>query len=390
MNYNRCDKIACDNKMRKRVLKVVIPSLQEISMIVNYLIDISRKTDSSISLPSIISLEEFSAYLHFELLRSAVFKKMSTKPFRSFLIEYGMLSDEKDDSAYRSFCARLLTFRVEKTKDYKDAVADRLPDFNKDDGLKSKRDGLSMNLAHFAQFQILQDMNVEKGQSAYRFHDYKNYKNRDIVDYYAEYDRDLYKNIINNETFSDDKSLWAAKAISLDMLEHERGSEFLYRLAAVFSEQSNKTYEELYQIYSPFIELLIGNDNISFPISQGQKRVITVSRHPILFLDRYLTAIPGWDKMQRDKEINKLEVMGCISTMILGWCGKEDLDQSEDELIGELYQTIKTEYPIFNAYGISQRTSSFIREWRGKTLTYYRKLVGEIFMPRRDKRTSKG
>lgn len=372
------------------MLKVVIPSLKEISVIVNFLISIFNETDSSISLPSIISLEEFSAYLHFELLRSAVFKKMSTKPFRSFLIEYGMLLDEKDDSAYRSFCARLQMYRAEKAKDYKDADADRLPDFNKDDGLKSKRDGLSMNLAHFVQFQMLQDLNVEKGQSAYRFHDYKNYKNRDIVNYYAEYDRAIYKNIINNETFSDDKSLWAAKAINMDLLEHERGSEFLYRLADIFSEQSNKTYEELYQIYSPFIEPLIGIYNISVFNSQGQEKVLTVSRHPILFLDRYLTAIPGWDKMQRDEEIHKLKVMGCISTMILSWCGKEDLDQSEDELIGELYQTIKTEYPIFDAYGISQRASSFTREWRGKTLTYYRKLAGEIFMPRRDKRTSKG
>ena len=372
------------------MLKVVIPSLKEISVIVNFLISIFNETDSRISLPSIISLEEFSAYLHFELLRSAVFKKMSTKPFRSFLIEYGMLQDENDDSAYRSFCARLQMLRAEKAKDYKDAVADRLPDFNKDDGLKSKRDGLSMNLAHFAQFQMLQDMNVEKGQSPYRFHDYKNYKNSDIVDYYAEYDRALYKNIINNETFSDDKSLHVAKAISLNDLELDRGSEFLYRLAAVFSEQSNKTYEELYQIYFPFIELLIGNDNISVLNSQGQKRVITVSRHPILFLDRYLTAIPGWDKMQRDKERNKLIEMDCISTMILDAFDKQDLDKSEDALIDELYQTIKTEYPIFDAYGISQRTSSFTREWRGKTLTYYRKLAGEIFMPRRDKRTSKG
>lgn len=50
--------------------------------------------------------------------------------------------------------------------------------------------------------------------------------------------------------------------------------------------------------------------------------------------------------MQRDEEIHKLMVMGCISTMILSRYGKEDLDQSEDELIDELYQTAKTEYPI--------------------------------------------
>lgn len=368
---------------------MVIPSLQKISKIVDRMIYNSNEIGSNISLPSIISLEELSAYLHFELLRSAVFRKMSTKPFRSFLIKYGMLSDESDDSAYRYFCARLQMFRAEKAKDYKDAVADRLPAFNKDDGLKSKRDGLSMNLVHFVQFQMLQDMNVEKGQSAYRFHDYKNYKNSDIIDYYTEYDMALYKNIINNETFSDDRSLLAANAISLDNLEQERGSEFLYRLAAAFSEQKNKTYEELYQMYFPFIELLIGNDNISVSNSQGQKRVITVSRHPILFLDRYLTAIPGWDKMQRDKERNKLMAMDCISTMILDAFDKQDLDQSEDELIDELYQTIKTEYPIFAAYGISQRASGFTREWNGKTLTYYRKLTGEIYIPRRDKRTSK-
>lgn len=225
---------------------MVIPSLQKISKIVDRVIYNSKEIGSSISLPSIISLEEFSAYLHFELLRSAVFRKMSTKPFRSFLIKYGMLSDESDDSAYRYFCARLQMFRAEKAKDYKDAVADRLPAFNKDDGLKSKRDGLSMNLVHFVQFQMLQDLNVEKGQSAYNFHDYKNYKNSDIVDYYAEYDRALYKNIVNNEALSDDKGLWAAKAISLDTLEHDRGEEFLYRLAVVFSEQKNRTYEELY------------------------------------------------------------------------------------------------------------------------------------------------
>lgn len=369
---------------------MVIPSLQEISEIVDRMIYNFNVIGSSVSLPSIISLEEFSAYLHFELLRSAVFRKMSTKPFRSFLIKYGMLSDENDDSAYRYFCARLQMFRAEKAKDYKDAVADRLPAFNKDDGLKSKRDGLSMNLAHFVQFQMLQDLNVEKGQSAYNFHDYKNYKNSDIVDYYAEYDRALYKNIVNNEALSDDKGLWAAKAISLDTLEHDRGEEFLYRLAVVFSEQKNRTYEELYQIYYPFIQLLIGCASIPVSTPQVQEGKIIVSRHPILFLDRYLTAIPGWDKMQRDEEIHKLMVMGCISTMILSRYGKEDLDQSEDELIDELYQTAKTEYPIFDAYGISQRTSSFTREWKGKTLTYYRKLTGEIYIPRRDKRTSKG
>ena len=70
---------------------MVIPSLQKISKIVDRVIYNSKEIGSSISLPSIISLEEFSAYLHFELLRSAVFRKMSTKPFRSFLIKYGML-----------------------------------------------------------------------------------------------------------------------------------------------------------------------------------------------------------------------------------------------------------------------------------------------------------
>mgnify|MGYP004563021855 FL=1 len=192
------------------------------------------------------------------------------------------------------------------------------------------------------------------------------------------------------QALSDDKSLWAAKAISLDTLEHDRGEEFLYRLAVVFSEQKNRTYEELYQIYYPFIQLLIGSAPIPVSTPWGQEREIIVSRHPILFLDRYLTAIPGWDKMQRDEEIHKLMVMGCISTMILSRYGKEDLDQSEDELIDELYQTVKTEYPIFDAYGISQRTSGFTREWKGKTLTYYRKLTGEIYIPRRGKRTSKG
>lgn len=95
---------------------MVIPSLQKISKIVDRVIYNSKEIGSSISLPSIISLEEFSAYLHFELLRSAVFRKMSTKPFRSFLIKYGMLSDESDDSAYRYFCARLQMFRAEKAK----------------------------------------------------------------------------------------------------------------------------------------------------------------------------------------------------------------------------------------------------------------------------------
>lgn len=52
---------------------MVIPSLQKISKIVDRVIYNSKEIGSSISLPSIISLEEFSAYLHFELLRSAVF-----------------------------------------------------------------------------------------------------------------------------------------------------------------------------------------------------------------------------------------------------------------------------------------------------------------------------
>ncbi len=106
-------------------------------------------------------------------------------------------------------------FRAEKAKKIiKDAVADRLPAFNKDDGLKSKRDGLSMNLVHFVQFQMLQDLNVEKGQSAYNFHHYKNYKNSDIVDYYAEYDRALCKNIVNNEALSDDKAFGQRKLLA--------------------------------------------------------------------------------------------------------------------------------------------------------------------------------
>ncbi len=60
---------------------MVIPSLQEISKIVDCKIYNFNVIGSSVGLPSIISLEEFSAYLHFELLKSAVFRKMSTKPF---------------------------------------------------------------------------------------------------------------------------------------------------------------------------------------------------------------------------------------------------------------------------------------------------------------------
>ena len=137
------------------MLKVTIPSLQEISKIISCMIDNLNETESSIRLPSVISLEEFSAFLHFELLRSAVFKKMSTKPFRGFLIEHGMLTDEDDDSAYRSFCAKLQVYRAEKAKDYKGAAKDRLPAFNKVDGLDSKRGGLPMNLLHFVQHQML-------------------------------------------------------------------------------------------------------------------------------------------------------------------------------------------------------------------------------------------
>ena len=373
--------------MRKWVLKVTIPSLQEISKIISCMIDYLNETELSIRLPSVISLEEFSAFLHFELLRSAVFKRMSTKPFRGFLIEHGMLTDEDDDSAYRSFCAKLQVYRAEKAKDYKEAAKDRLPAFNKVDGLDSKRGGLPMNLLHFVQHQMLLDLNVEKGQSPYRFHNYKNYKNSDIVDYYANYDKALYKNIIQNEPFSDDKSLYVAKAISLDNLESDRGTELLYQLSVAFSKQKNLTFEELLQIYYPFAGWMVGKCAIPILTPVG-KRSFTVSRHPILFFERYIATIPGWDKTQRDEESNNLLVMSFISANILRTFGRENLDQSEDELIDELYQTIKMEYPIFDSYGISKRKSDFTREWPGKSLSYYRKLVGELYMPRKNTGTS--
>lgn len=306
------------------MLKVTIPSLQEISKIISCMIDNLNETESSIRLPSVISLEEFSAFLHFELLRSAVFKKMSTKPFRGFLIEHGMLTDEDDDSAYRSFCAKLQVYRAEKAKDYKGAAKDRLPAFNKVDGLDSKRGGLPMNLLHFVQHQMLLDWNVEKGQSPYRFHNYKNYKNSDIVDYYANYDKALYKNIIQNETFSDDKSLYVAKAISLDNLENDSGIELLYQLSVSFSKQKNLTFEELLQIYYPFAGWMAGKCAIPILTPVGE-RSITVSRHPILFFERYIAAIPGWDKTQRDEESNNLLVMSLISYNILKTFGRENL-----------------------------------------------------------------
>lgn len=336
-----------------------------------------------------VSLEQLAKYLHFEQLRSAFLRKLEKKPFRQFLVS--RKRQELTDDDYRGHLRKYEVYIREKEIDFKGASKDDLPDIYKYNGLENKRAGIPMNAIHFAQFEVADALGIEKGQSLYRFANYKNIKNEVITDYYKKYDKVLLENmplysVSPDDLLPDQKIMYAVQAINFDLLENERAMEFIYRLAVSFAQQENQTYESLRSAYFPFVQLMVGTQ--TFPY-RGQN--LTISRHPVLFLDQYIAEIPQWDETQRAKErerfyhICALSVRGNVYLKKL-YDGYLDLD--EEQLADKICQAVK-DYPIFDAYGISKRTTGFFRKWPGKTLTYYRKLAGEIYSPRKNTGASK-
>lgn len=336
----------------------------------------------------IIDLEKFADYLHFELLRSTLLRKMETKPFRQFLVDDNK-SDLNDDS-YRVALRKLEVLIKEKGIDFCDVDETLLMGICTYDGQKEKRYGFPMNAVQFAQWKMANALGIEKGQSLYRFTNYKNVNNKTIIDYYKRYDNALLSNMplysASPEHFTQEQKIaYAVQAINFDLLENERAMEFIYCLAVSFAQLDAQAYDSLYSIYSPFVQFMLGCQR--FPYGDNE---MGISRHPSLFLEHYIAEIPKWNDVQRAEELIRFKEL-CVAFLYMMNCLKDIYDQefkqSNEQLIEEMCRTL-AEYPIFNSYGISQRKSDFTREWPGKSLSYYRKLVGELYMPRKNTGTS--
>lgn len=286
---------------------------------------------------------------------------------------------------------KLNVYIDEKEKDFASADKSRLSDIHKYDGTKNKRKGFPMTPIEFAQFEMADALEIEKGQSLYRFGNYKNVKNEEIIDYYKKYDKALRSKMFLSSVspdmlLSNQKSAYAIQAINFDILEHERIMEFMYCLAASFAQQENQTFEQTHHVYFPFVQTMVGTVNVPYG-----RQTLTLSRTPVLFLERYVEKIPKWDEQERSAEMSRfleLRKAFCLGFNFLRKNLYNSLDLNEEQLIDELCEAIK-EYPIFDAYGISKRPADFNRGWPGKTLTYYRKLAAEMYMPRKEKGPSK-
>ena len=184
----------------------------------------------------LIDFEEFMGYLHFELLRSNLSGKMKKKPFHEYLVKGN--GAELENDSYRTCLRKLNVYIDEKEKDFASADKSRLSDIHKYDGTKNKRKGFPMTPIEFAQFEMADALEIEKGQSLYRFGNYKNVKNEEIIDYYKKYDKALRSKMFLSSVspdmlLSNQKSAYAIQAINFDILEHERIMEFIARILQI-------------------------------------------------------------------------------------------------------------------------------------------------------------